>query len=163
MTANELIALLQDFYRDKLASRNRHVAGAAAVSAYDFNNTYQYIVNRDETHLSWLRKALDEIGATLPTDAPTLAVPAAGKGDGGAVDIANDDKRLAEEFVARWKPRLTAMTNARHRKMLELALGEILEQRRFFEQISAGRLDVLGRRPSSFSTGGGVLPVRWLE
>lgn len=163
MTANELIALLQDFYRDKLASRNRHVAGAAAVSAYDFNNTYQYIVNRDETHLSWLGKALDALGAALPTDAPTLAVPPAGKGDAGAGDIVSDDRRLAEDFVARWKPRVAAMTHARHRKMLELALGEILEQRRFFEQMAAGRNDLLGRRPGSFSTGGGVLPVRWLE
>ena len=38
------------------------------------------------------------------------------------------------------------MANARHAKMLRLILGEMLEQKRFFEQALAGRTDLLGRR-----------------
>ena len=38
------------------------------------------------------------------------------------------------------------MTNARHRGMLRVILGETLEQKRFFEQGLAGRTDLLGRR-----------------
>ena len=66
-------------------------------------------------------------------------------------------------FVERWRPRVPTMTNARHRKMLELMLGEMLEQTRFFEQAAAGRDDLLGRRMPGASTGDGVLAVRWME
>jgi hypothetical protein len=163
VTSNELIALLQDFYRDKLAMKNRHVAGAAVVPSYEFNNTYQYVVNRDDTHLSWIRAALEALGAPVPDDAPTVPVPSGGKGDQLAADVTADDARLCGAFVARWQPRVASMGNARHQKMLELTLGEVREQQRFFEQMMAGREDLLGRRPANFSTGGGVLPVRWLE
>ncbi len=43
--------------------------------------------------------------------------------------------------------------------MLSLILGETLEQKRFFDQIAAGRTDQLGRRsngPGSPGTGDGV-------
>jgi hypothetical protein len=49
--------------------------------------------------------------------------------------------------------------------MMQVIIGETLEQRRFFEQILAGKDDLLGRRsngPGSPGTGDGVLPVRWL-
>ncbi len=56
------------------------------------------------------------------------------------------------------------MTNARHRKMLSVVLGETLEQKRFFEQAAAGRTDLLGRRGASLGPSHGeVLPTRWLE
>jgi hypothetical protein len=76
--------------------------------------------------------------------------------------IIDEDVRLAQAFLDKWKPRVQAMTHARHRKMLEVILGETVEHRRFFEQMTAGRDDVLGRRTGGASTGGGVLPVRWL-
>jgi hypothetical protein len=50
--------------------------------------------------------------------------------------------------------------------MLGIILGETLEQKRFFDQIVAGRSDVLGRRangPGSPGTGDGVMAVRWIE
>jgi hypothetical protein len=53
----ETLALLQDFYREKLTMLLRHQAGARLVGQYDQNNTYQYIVNREETELSWVGKA----------------------------------------------------------------------------------------------------------
>ena len=42
------------------------------------------------------------------------------------------------------------------------ALGEALEHKRFFEQMLAGRADLLGRRADGAGTGGGVLGTRWL-
>ena len=50
--------------------------------------------------------------------------------------------------------------------MMQVVLGETLEHKRFFDQILAGREDMLGRRsngPGSPGTGDGVLPVRWIE
>ncbi len=58
MTSKDLIALLQDAYREKVALRDRHVAGAALVPAYDFNNTYQYVIGREEHHVRWDRLIL---------------------------------------------------------------------------------------------------------
>jgi hypothetical protein len=47
--------------------------------------------------------------------------------------------------------------------MLNVIVGETLEHKRFFEQAAAGRTDLLGNRPQGAGTGGGVLPVRWIE
>ena len=47
--------------------------------------------------------------------------------------------------------------------MLNVILGEALEHKRFFEQAVAGRADLLGRRAEGAGTGGGVLPIRWIE
>jgi hypothetical protein len=89
-------------------------------------------------------------------------VPAA-VGTDAARAVAADDARTAAEFLARWQPRVAAMTHARDRKMLELVLGEVAEHQRFFAQAAGGRADLLGRRPESAGTGGGVLPRRWVE
>ena len=48
-------------------------------------------------------------------------------------------------------------------EMVNLMLGETLEQQRFFEHMLAGREDLLGRRLPGSSTGDGVLPVRWIS
>ena len=50
----DLLLLLEDFYREKLAMLLRHQAASRLVGQYDANNTYQYIVNREETALSWV-------------------------------------------------------------------------------------------------------------
>jgi len=52
--------------------------------------------------------------------------------------------------------------NARHRKLLDVIVGEVSEQTRFFELALAGRDDLLGTRMPGASTGDGVLPVRWM-
>ena len=49
----------------------RHEASARAVSHYDFNNTYQYVINREETHLSWLQNALAEYKITYLAGYPS--------------------------------------------------------------------------------------------
>lgn len=158
----DLLPLLQEFYREKLAMLLRHQAGARRVAQYDVNNTYQYIVNRDETHLSWLGKAIAELGGTVPDE---VAAPSA---DTGAKDSEADtirgDAAATDAFVQAWRPRVAAMANARHARMLNVILGEILEQKRFFEQASAGRTDLLGRRGEQLEPSHGtVLPARWIE
>ncbi|HUF47106.1 MAG TPA: hypothetical protein VMM93_04760 [Vicinamibacterales bacterium] len=167
MRTADLAAALREFHRDKLTLRERHVAVAAHVSNYAFNNTYQYVIAREDTHLAWLEAGLADVGAT-PDTVPAPAVRARsghGKAD-NFVPLVRDDARTAGEFVARWRPRLADVTHARHRLMMNVVIGETLEHQRFFEQIAAGREDVLGRRangPGSPGTGDGVLGVRWLE
>ena len=53
----------------------RHEAGARFVGQYDFNNAYQYIINREEVQLSWLGAAIAELGGHVvdSIDAPTIA------------------------------------------------------------------------------------------
>lgn len=159
----ELVALLQQFYREKRALRDRHVAGAARVSTYEFNNTYQYIIAREEAHLEWLREALEALEAPVPEEPASVSLPADGRGGTAELAVIEDDLRQARAFLDRWRGPVQAVTHARHRRMLEVVLGEMVEQQRFFEQMLAGRDDVLGRRPPGAGTGGGVLPVRWVE
>lgn len=160
----DLLPLLQEFYRDELTSLLRHEAGARYVTQYDANNTYQYIISREETHLSWIGKAIAELGGTLP-DVADADRQAAGTDDAAARTIPEEDARDAQAFVDRWRPRVEAMTNARHAKMLRVILGEKLEQKRFFEQALAGRRDLLGRRAEQIigPAIGEVLPTRWVE
>jgi hypothetical protein len=162
VTSTQLQTLLQDLYRDKVALRDRHVEGARHVSSYEFNNTYQYVINREDLHLSWVRNALADEGIAEPAAPAAIDVPG-GKGDARQQAIAADDAQRLQAFSAAWTPRAEAMTQARHRKMLSLMLGEMREQQRFFEQVTAGRDDLLGRRHRNTGTGGGVMPVRWLE
>jgi hypothetical protein len=163
VTTTGLAPLLQELYRERMALYLRHVKGAEPVSDYEFNNTYQYVIAREETHLGWIRSALTELGAEVPASFPSIDVPGTGTGAARQRAIFEEDARNAQAFVDRWRPRLEGMVNKRHEGMLRVILGETLEHKRFFEQALAGRLDLLGRRPASASTGGGVLPTRWVE
>jgi Mn-containing catalase len=161
---NELAALLQDFYRDKMAAMLAHEAGARLVAQYDQNNTYQYIINREEAHLAWVGKAIAELGGTLPEEPREPTRSGKGKAAEVAHHVFEDDAAAAQAFVERWRPRIDQMTNARHAKMLRVILGEVLEQKRFFEQAQAGRTDLLGRRADVLGPShGDVLPSRWIE
>ena len=163
MTPADILALLREFHREKLALRQRHVAVARFVSDYDANNTYQYVIAREDVHLSWLEAAIGELGgAADQVGEPSL--PARGKKE-SFVPLVGEDGREAEAFVARWRPRVADVTNARHRGMMQVVIGETLEHKRFFDQIAAGREDMLGRRsngPGSPGTGDGVMSVRWV-
>ena len=64
MSATDRLALLQEFYREKAALHRRHQASAERVSAYDSNNAYQYVLDREAAHLDWVRRALAEVGAS---------------------------------------------------------------------------------------------------
>ena len=157
----DVLPLLQEFYREKLAMLLQHQAGARLIGQYDANNTYQYIVNREEAQLTWVATAIAELGGTVE-DASEPARQA--KGKGAAQVIFEEDARDAERFVERWRPRIDEMANARHAKMLRVILGETLEQKRFFEQALAGRQDLLGRRAEQLGPSyGEVLSSRWIE
>ena len=111
--------------------------------------------------MQWLRDAVVDLGADVPANPSAPAVPE-GKGVSGERAILEDDQRLGRAFVEKWRARLGDVRNARHRKLLDLILGEVVEQTRFFELALAGRDDLLGRRMPGASTGDGVLPVRWM-
>ena len=154
---------------ERLAILERHEAGARVVAHYDFNNTYQYIISREETHLQWLQSALAEAGvAQLPGAGAAIPVPARArsgrKADPGAYrGILEDDARTLQAFVQRWRPRVEGMTHARHRSLMHVVLGESLEHARLFEQAASGFEDVLGRRTGGAVRVGEVLPSRWQE
>jgi hypothetical protein len=165
----DLLGILTTFAADRLALLERHEAGARVVSHYDFNNTYQYVISREETHLTWLQSALAEVGALPPAASSTMIVPAVAgkrvKGDGVTAfrGILEDDARQLAAFVERWRPRVDALTHARHRIMLDVVLGESREHQHLFEQAAAGFEDLLGRRTSDAVRKGSVLPMRWME
>lgn len=164
MSHDALVDVLRAFHRDKLTLRQRHVAVARRVDNYAFNNAYQNVISRDDVHLSWLESAIAELGGVADA-VPEPELPAQGRRD-AFLPLVEDDARDVEAFVERWRARLPDVGNARHRKMLGVVLGEALEHRRFFQQVAAGREDLLGRRSNGrgdTGTGNGVLSLRWLE
>ena len=162
MKPTELLVVLEEFYRDKLALRQRHIAAARLIGHYDFNNAYQYVIAREDTHLSWLREAVVDLhGTPAEVAEPDLGAPRAGAA--GLRALFAQDVAAVRAFVEKWQDRVPGITNARHRRMCEVVLGETREQQRFFEQALEGRDDLLGRRHANIGTGGGVLPTRWVE
>ncbi len=158
-----LLQVLQDFHRDKLTQLLRHEAAARLIAQYDANNTYQYVINREQAQLSWLAVAIADLGGTA-ADVPQPERAVTGKGGEAAAGLFREDARDAQAFVAKWRPQVDALTNARHRGMLGVILGETLEQNRFFEQALAGRTDLLGRRGAQLLPARGeVLSTRWVE
>jgi hypothetical protein len=164
----ELQQFLTEFAADRVALLQRHEAGARVVSNYDFNNTYQYVISREETHLTWLQDALAEFGAALPAPSRALDVPAVEK-SGKKINpasfrnILQDDVNHLKAFVDRWRPRIESVTHARHRTMLKVVIGESLEHQRFFEQAATGFEDLLGKRTGGVPRQGAVLSTRWME
>ena len=167
MNQTELQQILTEFAADRVSLLERHDAGARAVSHYDFNNAYQYVISREETHLAWLQTALAELGAALPPASAAIPVPEVlkvKKGDQGAFrSILEDDARRLASFVEKWRDRVAAITHARHRLMLDVILGESREHQRIFEQAAAGIEDMLGKRTGGVARQGAVLPTRWME
>jgi hypothetical protein len=165
---DELRRFLSEITADRLALIQRHEASARVVSHYDFNNTYQYVIAREETHLTWLQTALSEIEAPMPVASSIPSVPDVQKGGKSPDaltfrDILSEEARLLGEFVEKWRDRVTALSHARHRTMLNVVLGESLEHKRLFEQAASGFEDVIGRRTGGVARVGAVLPARWQE
>lgn len=167
MQPDDLKKFLTDFAAERLALLQRHEAAARVVGHYDFNNTYQYVIAREETHLSWLQSALSELVAALPQSTLPLPAPESPAGKKGEVAIYRDilaaDAKFLGAFVARWRDRVATVTHARHRTMLGVVIGESVEHQRLFEQAGAGFEDVLGRRGGGVARVGAVLPDRWQE
>ena len=157
MTAADRLALLQQFYRDRLRLVQDHLTSAQHVGQYHFNNTYQYIIAREETHLQWVADAIVKLGGALPEPPPSDSGPVA-----EAEVIARDLERQ-RAFADQWRPRVAGMTNARHRRMLEVILGEALEHGQLLADAQAGRTDLLGRSTSGAGERGAVISSRWIE
>ena len=129
---------------------------------YDFNNTYQNIIAREEVQLAWLAAAIIDLGGTVPAAVELPLVPEPTR-DREIAELFEDDARRAQRFVDKWRDRVEAVTHARHRTMLRLTLGETLEHKRFFDQAAAGQVDLLGRHSPASVSRGDVLPTRWME
>jgi hypothetical protein len=158
----ETLELLREFYQDRASIRQRHASGARFVTNYDFNNTYQYVIAREDVQLRWLLDAIADLGGSID-NVPEPSLNPSGKGDQVQTAILREDSNSAQAFVERWRDRVEKVTNARNRNMLKVILGETLEHKRFFDQALAGRDDLLGRRADGAGTEGVVMPTRWVE
>jgi hypothetical protein len=159
---DELLQTLEAFAREKQALLLEHQAAARHVAQYDANNTYQYVLAREDVHLDWLRRAIEDMGGRIePASEPDR--PTSGKGAAAARALIEEDARKERAFHDRWRPRVDSITHARHRLMLQVILGEVQEHTRFFEQALAGRTDLLGRRTTGSPAEGAVLSSRWIE
>jgi hypothetical protein len=163
VTPAGLLDLLIEFYRDTLGLLLRHQEGARCVGQYGLNNVYQHVIAREDVHLQWIAAAIAAAGGVLPDAGGVPPVPAPGKGAALMQEVLRDDAERHRAFVGRWRTRVGTMTQARDRKMLDLILGEMLEQLRFFEQGLGGRTDLLGRHAPGAGERGEVLAARWLE
>jgi len=159
VTPPELLALLEDFYRDVLQLMLARQANARSVGAYDANNAYQQVLGRQDVHLRWVSDAIRSLGGSVQND-PSGEVPDPVAQKNQVQQLLESDARAQRDFLARWEPRTAAVTNARHRKMLELIIGEMREHLRVFQQALEGRTDVLGRHSDGKVLSGGVLPAR---
>lgn len=159
MTPAELLSLLQEFYRETLELAQTRQVNARSVGAYDVNNAYQQVLGRQDTHLQWLSDAIVDLGGSPPetTFEPEESARAPRE---DAQSILEADARSQRALIDRWSPRIASVTHARHRKMLELILGEMAEHFRIFQQALEGRTDLLGRHADGKVLRGEVLPAR---
>jgi hypothetical protein len=159
--SQEMLEVLREFYRDKAVMRQSHVSAARFVSDYNFNNTYQYIIAREDMHVRWLADAVADLAGT-PEEPVLGEMPSPVKGRDVQRSMIEVNSKEAQGFLDKWRPRINGLPNARHRTMLNVILGETLEHKRFFDLALAGREDLLGRRADGMGTGGGVLESRWV-
>lgn len=158
-TTSNLAELIREFLVERTGLLMRHEDVARQVPGYDINNAYQYIIAREETHLSWLQHALLDLGAPLPADPARQSVEAI-KGDGWK-SLAADDARANAQFVEKWRPRVEEVSHARHKGMLKVVLGEMLEHKRLFDQAAAGNKDLIGTSLAINDHTGVVMGARW--
>ena len=159
MTPAELLDLLQDFYRETLVLVQARQVNARSITNYNANNAYQQVLGRQDVHLRWLSDAIDALGgaASLPGQSQENAVTSAPREVKGLVEA---DVRNQRAFLERWSARVPTVTNARHRKMLDLILGEVKEHLRALEQSQQGRSDMLGHQAKGKVERGEVMAAR---
>ena len=160
MSEQTLAELVRDFYLERVSLLMRHEDVAQLITDYDINNAYQYIIAREETHLSWLQHALLDLGATLVGD-PSRGPKLSAKGDAWKW-MAGDDARSNAQFVDKWRPRVEGVSNARHKGMLKVILGEMLEHKRLFDQAGQGRRDLIGTSLEINDHSGKVMTARFV-
>jgi hypothetical protein len=158
VTPAELLAFLQDFFRETLDLFHARQTIARSVAAYDANNGYQQVLGRQEVHLQWLADAIAALGGT-PSDPGAPGDAATPARDGATAQI-DADVRSQRSFIDRWAPRVAEVTHARNRKMLDLIVGEMKEHLRVLQQAAEGRTDLLGRHSDGKVLRGQVIAAR---
>ena len=153
----ELLRFLNEFHRDTLELFKARQTNAQSVAAYDANNGYQQVLGRQEIHLQWLRDAIAGLGGMAADSLDHVSGKASRE---TARSIIDADAANQKAFVDRWTPRVAAVTNARHRKMLELILGEMTEHLRVLQQAAESRADLLGRHSDGKVLRGSVMAAR---
>ena len=157
MSPAELLTFLNDCYRDTLELFKARQTNAQSVAAYDANNGYQQILGRQEIHLLWLRDAIAGLGGTAADSLDEVSGKASRE---AARSIIDADAAAQKAFIDQWAPRIATVTNARHRKMLELILGEMKEHLRVLQQAAESRADLLGRHSDGKVLRGTVMAAR---
>ncbi len=160
MSEPTLADLVRDFYLERVALLMRHEDVAVTVTDYDINNAYQYIIAREQTHLSWLQHALLDLGAALVNDPPRAGALSV-KGDGWKA-LAAQDATANAQFVDKWRARIDGVSNARQKSMLKVILGEMLEHKRLFDQAAEGRRDLIGTSLAINDHSGDVMTTRFV-
>ena len=160
VSAQPLADLIRDFYLERVEMLMRHEDVAVVVTDYDINNAYQYIIAREQTHLSWLQHALLDLGAESPAD-PSRGQALSAKGDSWK-SLAGEDARGNAQFVEKWRAKVEGVSNARHKGMLKVILGEMLEHKRLFDQAAEGRRDLIGTSLAINDHGGDVMGARFV-
>jgi hypothetical protein len=160
VSAPTLADSIRDFYLERVRQLMRHEDVAVTVTDYDINNAYQYIVAREQTHLSWLQHALLDLGAPIPAD-PARGAALSVKGDGWK-SLASEDAQSNAQFVEKWRPQIETVSNARHKGMLKVILGEMLEHKRLFDQAAQGRRDLIGKSLEINDHSGDVMGARFV-
>jgi hypothetical protein len=155
-----LAELVRDFYLERVSLLMRHEDVAQLVTDYDINNGYQYIIAREQTHLSWLQHALLDLGAPLVND-PARGNTLSAKGDAWK-SFAAEDARANAQFVEKWRAKVEAVSNARQKSMLKVVLGEMMEHKRLFDQAAAGNKNLIGTSLAINDHSGDVMPVRFV-
>ncbi|MSO55310.1 MAG: ferritin-like domain-containing protein [Acidobacteria bacterium] len=159
MTPAALLDLLQAVYRETLDLVQARQVNARSVTDYDANNAYQQVLGRQDVHLRWLADAIDSLGGAASSPGQSqddaLTTPHA-----DVKTLVEADARTQADVIERWAPRVKAISNARHRKMLELILGEMAEHLRVFQQALEGRSDLLGRHSAGKVLRGEVMATR---
>jgi hypothetical protein len=157
VTPGELLKLLNDFHRQTLELFKARQTNAQSVDAYDANNGYQQVIGRQEVHLRWLSDAIASLGDTAADSADQISGTASRENIKSIIDR---DAGNQKAFIDRWTPIVPTVTNARHRKLLELILGEMTEHLRMLEQAAESRPDVLGRHADGKVLRGTVIAAR---
>ena len=159
VTEQPLAELVRDVYLERVGLLMRHEDVAQHITDYDINNAYQYIIAREQTHLSWLQHALLDLGAPLVND-PARGPVLSAKGDAWK-SFASEDAASNARFVEKWRDKIESVSNARHKGMLKVILGEMLEHKRIFDQAAIGRRDLIGKSLEINDHTGDVMANRW--
>ena len=157
MSPAELLAFLKDFHRETLELFKARQTNAQSVAAYDANNGFQQVLGRQEVHLQWLRDAIAALGATVADSLDQVSGKASAETAKSIIDV---DAANQKAVIDRWAPRVAMVTNARHRKMVELILGEMKEHLRVLQQAADSRADLLGRHSDGKVLRGSVMAAR---